>query len=301
MAQTGFIQSLYRGIRERSSDFRFDVFAAQFLPVPPPAEQERIVAYLDEKRAKIDRLIELKEREIELLNEKKQAMISRVVTRGLDPNVELVDSGVDWIGQVPRGWNVLPLKSNFYDRKEFFNGQEELIILSLIKDEGVIPYEEKGNVGNKSKDDISQYKVARCGDIVLNSMNVIIGSVGISAYDGYISPAYYSLAPRRPSVVTSYYDYLFHTPKLQRAIRGLAKGIMEIRLRVSQGNLLAVKFPEPPYAEQREIVAYLDKATAKIDAAIAAIEKSIGLLKERRTRLVSDAVTGRIDLREAVA
>ena len=116
-----FIQLLktcVTGIRE-GQNIDYGRLRVSGVPIPPPAEQEAIVAYLDEKTAKINRLIELKEREIKLLNEKKQAVISKVVTRGLDPNAELVDSGVDWIGKVPRGWKVYRLRHTAAARFEY--------------------------------------------------------------------------------------------------------------------------------------------------------------------------------------
>ena len=112
-----------------------------------------------------------------------------------------------WFGNAPEGWSVGKMRSVVYERREKFSRNEELIILSLLKDVGVIPYSEKGEIGNKSKEDHSQYKVARKGDLVINSMNVIIGSVGISPYDGYISPAYYSFVPREDTCM-GYIGYL---------------------------------------------------------------------------------------------
>ncbi len=199
-------------------------------------------------------------------------------------------TGLAWLPEVPRGWEMLRLKSCFYERKENNRSSNQMMILSLMKDIGVIPYDEKGDVGNKSKDDISQYKVARRGDLVLNSMNVIIGSVGVTPYDGLISPAYYSLVPRE-NVLARFYEFMFRLPAVQQAFRGYAKGIMEIRLRISTIDLLGMKFPVPPSAEQEAIVAYLDEKTAKIDRLIELKEREIKLLNEKKQAVISKVVT----------
>ena len=104
MAKTGFIQSLYRGIRERSSDFRFEVFANQYLPIPPLSEQDQIVKYLDHQLAKINKFIKTKKKLIAVLKEQKQAIINEVVTKGIDPNVKMRPSGIEWLGDVPEHW-----------------------------------------------------------------------------------------------------------------------------------------------------------------------------------------------------
>ena len=199
-------------------------------------------------------------------------------------------TGLAWLPEVPRGWEMLRLKSCFYERKENNRSSNQMMILSLMKDIGVIPYDEKGDVGNKSKDDISQYKVARRGDLVLDSMNVIIGSVGVTPYDGLISPAYYSLVPRE-NVLARFYEFMFRLPAVQQAFRGYAKGIMEIRLRISTIDLLGMKFPVPPSAEQEAIVAYLDEKTAKIDRLIELKEREIKLLNEKKQAVISKVVT----------
>jgi type I restriction enzyme, S subunit len=262
-----------------------------FIPVPPLAEQRAIVAYLDEKCGKVNRLVAAKEREVALLKELKQSMIAEAVTRGVRANRRLVPSGIPWLPEIPEGWEVRRLKSLFSLRHEAYSPNERLIVLSLIKDVGVIPYDEKGAVGNKSKEDIAGYNVARKGDIVMNSMNVIIGSVDITPYDGYISPAYYALTPRE-SVESKYFNYLFHLRAVQKTMRSLAKGILEIRLRISTTSLFGMAYPVPPLAEQREIVAHIEARAAKIDAAVAGLEKEIAALKEYKQRLIADVVTG---------
>ena len=200
-------------------------------------------------------------------------------------------TGIAWLPEVPEGWEVRRLKGLFSLRRESYSPNEQLQVLSLIKDVGVIPYEEKGQLGNKSKEDISGYNVARKGDIVMNSMNVIIGSVDITPFDGYISPAYYALTARQ-GVEPKYFNYLFHLTLVQKMMRSLAKGILEIRLRISITSLLGMSFPVPPLAEQRAIVAYIEARAAKIDAAVAGLEREVAAMKEYKQRLIADVVTG---------
>ena len=204
------------------------------------------------------------------------------------------DSGVKWLGEIPGHWEVLRLKALLIERIEKNNNKENLIILSLLKDKGIIPYDEKGAIGNNSKEDLSQYKIARKGDLVINSMNVIIGSVGITQYDGYISPAYYSFKPRG-IINLIYYYYLMTLRSVQQSIRCYSKGIMEIRLRITSNDFLSMPFPFPPKSEQTAIANYLDSVTSKIDKAISQQQKMIDLLNERKQIIIQNAVTKGLD------
>ena len=204
------------------------------------------------------------------------------------------DSGVKWLGEIPSHWVMKRLRAALSERKERFNNAESLIILSLIKDKGIIPYDEKGEVGNKSKDDYTQYKVARKGDLVINSMNVIIGSLGITPYDGYISPAYYAFKPNN-DIFLPYYNYILSLRKVQQSIRCFSKGIMEIRLKISAYDFLSMPFPFPTLKEQEAIANYLDAATSKIDEAIAQQQKMIDLLNERKQSIINNAVSKCLD------
>ena len=203
-------------------------------------------------------------------------------------------TGLAWLPSVPEHWEVKRLKNLFEERKEANREGKTTNVLSLLKDVGVIPYEDKGNIGNKSKEDITQYKIAHKGDLVLNSMNVIIGSVGVSEYDGCVSPVYYALRPRA-GTDAKYYANLMRLPSVQKTIRGRANGILEIRLRISAGALLDLPFPVPPPDEQTRIVQYLDEKTAAIDELVRAKEREIELLRERKQALVSAAVTRGLD------
>lgn len=200
------------------------------------------------------------------------------------------DSGEQWLGQIPEHWEMKRLAACFAKRSENWKRGETLELLSLLKDVGIVPYSEKGNIGNTAKTDFSQYKVARKGDLVINSMNVIIGSLGITPMDGYISPAYYAFAPRE-GVNTRYYNYILSLRRAQQNIRRFSKGIMEIRLKISANDFLSIQYPIPPIEEQEAMVAYLDEQTAQIDNAIAREQKMIDLLEERKQIIIQHAVT----------
>lgn len=200
------------------------------------------------------------------------------------------DSGEQWLGQIPEHWEVKRLMSCFSQRTDRYRKGETLDILSLLKDVGIVPYEEKGNKGNTAKTDVTQYKVARKGDLVINSMNVIIGSLGITPMDGYISPAYYAFSPRE-NICTRYYNYILLLRRAQQNIRRYAKGIMEIRLKISANDFLSIQYPVPPLVEQEAIVAYLDKQTCDIDKAIQREQAMIDLLEERKQIIIQNAVT----------
>ncbi|EOW0926344.1 restriction endonuclease subunit S [Campylobacter upsaliensis] len=164
-------------------------------------------------------------------------------------------------------------------------------MLSLVKDVGVIPYEEKGNVGNKAKDDLQGYKIARVNDLVLNKMNAVIGSLGVSKYDGLVSPIYLVLYIENPNYLIAYYSYLFQTKSIQKFLRKFAYGIMEIRESIDYLEFKKMFLPTPPLQEQKEIAEFLDKKCEKIQNYINKKQKLITLLQEKKQALINEAVT----------
>ena len=199
-------------------------------------------------------------------------------------------SDIPWLPIMPAHWGEKRFKSLFSKRNESYSPNESLQVLSLLKDVGIIPYSEKGNIGNKAKDDITTYNVARKGDIVMNSMNVIIGSVDITPFDGYISPAYYALYSN-DGVCTEYYNYLFHLKAVQQQMRSLANGILEIRLRISSTSLFGMYYPFPPLVEQKKIVAYLNKRITLIDNCKCQRERELQTLNELKQAEIASVVT----------
>lgn len=204
---------------------------------------------------------------------------------------ELVDSGVDWIGEIPKGWQVIRLKNTLQERNEKNDPVKTDFILSLMKDKGVIPYTEKGDVGNKSKDKLTGYKLAYPNDIVLNSMNVIIGSVGISKYFGAVSPVYYMLKPINEKASVEYHNYIFQTKAFQNKLIGYGNGILEHRMRIQMSKLNTVKLPHPSIEEQQKIASFLDEKVSNIDSIIENTKQSIEELKKYKQSLITETVT----------
>ena len=165
MSRSKWIESLAKGIRERSSDFRFTEFSAQVVPVPPPEEQATIVRFLDHADDQIRRYIAAKERLIALLEEERQALVHQAVTRGLDPNVKLKSSGVEWLGDVPEHWRLVPNKAVLRLKKDVVeNDTSNYTLLSLTK-QGIIPRNMEDPTG-KFPANFESYQIVEPGDLV---------------------------------------------------------------------------------------------------------------------------------------
>ena len=211
------------------------------------------------------------------------------------------DSGVEWLGEIPSHWECLPIRSIFKFRNEKNDPIKTDNILSLSIANGVTEYSDENRGGNKRKDDLSSYKLAYPNDIVLNSMNVIVGAVGVSKYFGAISPVYYALSLYNQRANLSYYENIFKNENFQRGLLRFGKGILikfgengkmnTIRMKISQDDLKKLYFPIPPLDEQQKIAQFLDDKTAKIGQAVDLAEKQITLLKEHKQILIQNAVT----------
>lgn len=201
------------------------------------------------------------------------------------------ETGIEWLGEIPTDWSLERLQWYLEEVNVSNNPVQTTQVLSLTNKLGVIPYEEKGNVGNKSKDNHSEYKLAYPNTIVANSMNVIIGSVGISKYFGCVSPVYYVFKAKENCNIR-YINYIFQTVGFQKELRKYANGILEIRLRISAGNILKRPVPIPPSAkEQQAIVDFLDSKCEKIDNIISNVQKQIDILNQYRESVIAEAVT----------
>ncbi len=201
------------------------------------------------------------------------------------------DSGIEWIGHIPSSWKLQRLKNVLVNRNENNTPIKTDFILSLTNTRGVIPYSEKGEMGNKSKEDITGYKLAYPDDIVLNSMNVVIGSVGLSNYFGAVSPVYYILYLRNKEDDIRYYNYIFQSNPFQKSLRGYGNGILEIRMRIPINNLNNVMLPIPTHVQQQAIADYLDGECARIDGIVTTQRQIIERLKEYKKSVITEAVT----------
>ncbi len=205
------------------------------------------------------------------------------------------DSGIEWLGEIPQDWEIKPLKAVFNQRNEQNTNLKLCTILSLIKDIGVVPYEEKGNIGNKSKEDLKNYKIARINDLVLNKMNAAIGSLGVSAYNGLVSPIYLVFYINNPKYLMSYYSYLFQIKSVQKFLKIYAYGIMEIRESIDYLDFKKMSLPVPPLKVQEQIANFLDEKCEQIANFIEKKEKLISLLKEQKQVLINETITKGLD------
>ena len=207
---------------------------------------------------------------------------------------ELKDSGIEWIGKIPNNWKVKRIQFCLDEINEKNIPVKTEQVLSLVKDKGVMLYEDKGNQGNKAKEDVRQYKIAYPYTLIVNSMNILIGSVGISDYLGCVSPVYYVFKETVDSDLR-YINYIFNTREFQKELRKYANGILEIRLRVSSSDIFKRKIPLPDKATEIIIADFLDKKCVEIDALYSDIEQQIETLEEYKKSIITEALTKGLD------
>lgn len=282
--------------------------------IPPPQEQQQIAKFLDNATQKIDTLITRQEKLIELLKEKRQAVISHAVTKGLNPDVKFKDSGVEWLGDVPEDWGINKLRYVF----KFSTGLN--ITRANLQDKG-IPCVSYGEVHSKYGFEVSVEKnVLKCVDesYLINSKSSLIskgdfifadtsedlegaGNFTHLSGDIQVFAGYHTVIAKLISE-SNYYRfiaYLLDSQSFRKQIRLAVKGVKVFS--ITQAILKNCITWIPPIEEQQEIANYLDDKTNKIDTLIEKSKQSIKLLKEKRTALISAAVTGKIDVRELVS
>lgn len=218
---------------------------------------------------------------------------------------EMVDSGIQWLGKIPDNWALRKIKYTLQERIEKNNPIKTTDILSLTAKQGVVPYDEKDGGGNKPKEDISAYRLAYPGDIVMNSMNILSGSVGLSKYYGCVSPVYYMLRPQRKSSDVRYFNYIFQTTMFQRSLFGLGNGILmkesgngklnTIRMRIPMEKFGDLYIPVAPDEVQKSIADFLDIQCKRIDEMIANIQNQVEILQAQRKAVITEAVTKGLD------
>ena len=281
-----------------------DSIRASLLPLPPLAEQRAIAGFLDRETAKIDSLVAKKERLIGLLQGKRTALISRAVTRGLDPNVPMKDSGVEWLGEIPAHWEVKRLKNVgeaaiglTYSPADVVGQDDGLLVLraSNISD-GRVVYEDNVYV----QCSVPEKLVTRVGDILICSRSGSRALIGKNAKidcksSGMTFGAFMTIFR---SIHSDYLHYVCNS-----ALFEFQSGIFVTSTinQLTLGMLNSFSVPLPPSTEQSIIARFLERETAKIDTLIAKVREAIDRLKELRTSLISAAVTGKIDVREKIA
>ena len=269
------------------------------LPTPPLPEQRAIVRYLDHVDRRIRRYVAAKRKLIALLEEEKQAIVNHAVTRGLNPNVGLKPSGVEWLGDVPEHWEVQRAKFFFREADErSTTGTEELMSVSHIT--GVTP--RKKSVTMFLAESNMGYKLCRPGDIVINTMWAFMAALGVARQNGLVSPSYGVYRPLDTERLNyDYIDSLLRTEAYRTIYLIRSTGITSSRLRLYPESFLDIPVLCPPSTEQDDIGVYLERVTVATNAAIERARRQIGLVQEYRTRLVADVVTGKLDVCEAAA
>ena len=267
------------------------------LPFPPLPEQRAIVRYLDYVDRRIRRYVSAKRKLIALLEEEKQAVVNRAVTRGLAPNVRLKPSGVEWLGDVPEHWETMRARFLFREvDTRSTTGRETH--LSMSQALGLVP----SHLVEQSlvSDSYVGGKLCREGDLVLNRLKAHLGVFALAKQLGVISPDY-SVFRKRGSVKMEYFLKVLRLTALRTELRVRAKGIVEGFWRLYTEDFFDIRLPVPSSVEQQAIIEYLDKTTADVDTAIARARREIELVQEYRTRLIADVVTGKLDVRAAAA
>lgn len=262
-------------------------------PAPPIEEQRAIVDRVLRQTARLDALVVAKQRLLDLLTEKRKAIIATTVTRGLDPNVKLRDSGVPWLGDIPSHWEIERARWLFRERDvRSTTGEEEMLTVSHLT--GVTPRSEK-DVNMFEAETNEGYKLCEPGDLVINTLWAWMGAMGIAPVRGIVSPAYNVYEPG-PRLAPAYIDALVRLPVFAQEVTRYSKGVWSSRLRLYPEGFFEVYLPVPPQEEQRAVVEHIARETAKLDAARAATERTIALLNERRSALIAAAVTGQLDV-----
>jgi type I restriction enzyme, S subunit len=267
------------------------------LPVASLPEQTQIAAFLDREAAKIDALVAEQRRLMELLKEKRQAVISHAVTKGLNPNAPMKPSGIEWLGDVPEHWEVTRIANQFREVAEA--GTDDLPILSVSIHHGVSDKEmDEAELDRKvtRSDDRSKYKRVAADDLVYNMMRAWQGGFGAVTVSGMVSPAYVVARPKS-RLVTAYVEHLLRTPKAIEQMRRHSRGITDFRLRLYWDEFKNLGISSPPLEEAQAICQEIDLMDERFDTLTTEAQNAIDLLQVRRTALISAAVTGQIDVR----
>ncbi len=289
------MKPLYTGLRKT---IQRGVFASLKAPLPPPDEQAAIVRFLDHANRKIDGFIRAKRKLIGLLNEQKQAIIHRAVTRGLHPDIPLKPSGIPWIGEIPKHWEMSRACRLFRQVTRYIATGDEPK-MSMSRHYGLIRSSELSNRAAQAATSI-KFSVCIPDDLVLNKYQAHNGLFGAAIEKGLITSNYSVFKPLN-GACTPYFAALFASPTYRGEFRMRCQGVGDGMMPLYSDAFLKTPTIAPPVEEQQAIVAYLIQATKTVTETIARTEREIALMQEYRTRLTADLVTGKLDVREAAA
>ena len=290
----GLLTLCVTGIRE-GQNIDYEKLRNHFLPVPPRAEQDQIVRYLDWQVSKINRLIAAKRKQIAVLLEQQKHRIVDAVLRGIDDNSVLKDSGEEWIGAIPKHWNVVRCKYVFTERDErSIAGEEEH--LSMSQKFGLVP---DSNLDERRmlSESYAGGKICYKDDLVLNRLKAHLGVFALAPQKGVISPDYTVLVSNTERILPAYGEAVLKSDICRRELRIRVRGIIEGFWRLYTDDFNTIVIPLPPLEEQKRIMEYLSNLNEKYAALKQNLEQEITTLQELRIRMISDVVTGQVDVR----
>lgn len=283
------MKPLYTGLRNTISKDNFFSFKTF---VPPIEEQTAIANFLDDKTTKIDQAIAIKQKQIELLEERKRTLIHKAVTRGIRPNLKLKDSGVEWIGKIPEHWEMLPGFMVYKENKTKNIGMKEDTVLSLSYGNIIIKPKEK--LVGLVPESFETYQIVKPGDVIIRCMDLQNDQTslrtGIAFNTGIITSAYLNLNIINNNISEYVYNFL-HSLDITKVIYKFGSGL---RQNLSYEDFKRLQIPVPPINEQQEIVDHIVNIKNKIENAISLKEKEIDKLKEYKISLVNSVVTGKV-------
>ena len=264
---------------------------------PPVDEQEKIVSYIESKTSKIDEYIAERERELQLLNELKEAEIAKVVTQGLNPNVKMKDSGISWIGLIPEHWEVRHLSQIAYEHYISNKDVHHQNLLSLSY--GRIIRKDINTTEGLLPASFDTYQIVEEGNIVMRLTDLQNDHkslrVGLVKEDGIVTSAYVCLGVF-DSIVPSYLYNILHSYDIKKLFYSMGGGL---RQNLNWQGLKKLDIPLPPLDEQQAIVTYINDKTAKVESLITELQAEIDYLKEYKQRLIADCVTGQVNVQNA--
>lgn len=285
------LKPLYRGLRKV---IPLPAFLSMPIYLPPLSEQRAIADWLDAKCADIDAAIELQQRMIDKLKAYKTAVIHQAVTKGLDKNLkprDLKDSGIKWLGMIPKHWDILRAKNIFVRKNRLVREEDETI--TCFRDGQVTLRKNRRSDGFTEAVKEIGYQGVRIGDLVIHQMDAFAGAIGVSDSDGKSSPVYICLRPKIENCINQYYAYLLREMARAGFIRALYRGIRERSTDFRFETFANVSLPVPTLEEQRDIIDYIDAKCADIDATIALKEQKQEKLKAYKKTIIFEYVTGK--------
>lgn len=278
------------GIREGQWDLPAEALNNTPVLIPTLSEQQTIACFLDRKSAECDALVSDLQSQIEVLEEYKRSVITEAVTKGLDPDVEMRDSGIAWVGDIPAHWLVEKVKFHLQRNEPRNPGDKQ--VLSVYREYGVIPKDSRDDNHNVTSEDTSNYKYVVPGNLVINKMKAWQGSMGVSEYEGIVSPAYFIYKFTDNQIMPKYLHYLFRScykDEFRRISGGIREGQWDLSPYEFSNTLLLI----PPTDEQNRIVSYIDARISEIEFAITEKKQQIETIKEYKKSLIFEYVTGK--------